>query len=117
MIPEAGSVLPFNTVENSFFKRASVLLDDVIQGSHIPFSAARIQSYSLFKRKEFKLATFAAVLLHISLVLVEDPWALPGYGLPYWITVIPETLCLLYYTFRLFHEFTFSPSRSGNHRR
>ncbi|CAB4055436.1 TPCN3 [Lepeophtheirus salmonis] len=94
MIPEAGSVLPFNTVENSFFKRASVLLDDVIQGSHIPFSAARIQSYSLFKRKEFKLATFAAVLLHISLVLVEDPWALPGYGLPYWITVIPETLFL-----------------------
>ena len=92
---------------------AKEYLDDAFSHGHINFipTAYHVGLYSSYKRKSLVFLSYFFYIVNISLALFERP-SVPCLGVPYWITIIIEIVCLSYFIFRFCHEMLFTQLKS-----
>jgi len=90
---------------------ASTYVNEAFFGRHGFFVPERkqLRIYFWYNKVPVRVCLYLLIWTNMALVLFEEP-AVKGWGLPYWVTMLIEMVCLVGYALRLYHAWAFMPS-------
>ncbi|XP_022331282.2 uncharacterized protein LOC111129290 [Crassostrea virginica] len=88
---------------------AATLVIDAKEGRNFTFKTdpTYVRSYNLYHKFYLRYLLYFMILFNLSLALFERP-AKPGWEIPYWASMLLETVCLAFFIYRFTHSAYFS---------
>lgn len=88
---------------------AATLVIDAKEGRNFTFKTdpTYVRSYNLYHKFYLRYLLYFMILFNLSLALFERP-AKSGWEIPYWASMLLETMCLAFFIYRFLHSAYFS---------